>query len=195
MFVRGMVYFGATVALVSAIFAWRIASTRDAEMVRFQACREGTRQDCRPSLFWVVAGLVTPDADGRVPAVVGTVGNEQKRVIRSSDNAPILTSVRPEGFEANGPGFKVTKGANVSLTVSAEGAKKLEARLRLAGSEESVLLKELTPVKDQEFTFKAEFTWEETRAGDLEVVARGESEADETKLILPLRIEAVANQP
>ena len=194
MFVRAMVYFGVAVAVIAAVFAWRLASTRDQELLRFEACREGTRQDCEPSVFWVFAGLVSPDEDGRLPAAVTPDTVEQKRVIRTSDKAPVLTSVRPEGFEAEGAGFRVKAGTKVTLTVSVENAKKVEARLRLAGSEEEVTLQVLKPVEGQEHTYKAEFTWSETRAGDLEIFAQGEPEAEQTRLLLPLRIDAVANR-
>lgn len=193
--VRVFVYIGMVVTLASAFLAWRLIATRDQELLRYQACQQGTTEDCRPSIFWVLADLVQPDAEGRLPSVVGAAAERTKRVVRTSESAPVLTAVRPEGFTADGAGFRVASGTRVTLTASVEGASRVEARLRLAGSEEEILMQALTAVEGKPDTYSATFVWTEGRAGDLVMFAQGQAEADQTRLLLPLRIEETVANP
>lgn len=193
--VRGAVILGACVAVFAGMVGWRLVSTRQSEVRRYSECSAGTRSDCEPSLFWLLAGLAQDDGSGRLrpnDAFSGVAA--QKRVMRTSDQAPVLTSVKPDGFTPEGQGYAVTIGNQVTLTATVENAKQVEVRFLPAGQQESVLLKALTPVEGKEFTYEAQLPWTETRAGDLEIRAVGEKEGEQTQMFLPLRIQAVADK-
>lgn len=189
--VRGFVIFGAAAAVFSTIVIWRLVDTRQNELLRYQACKQGTRKDCQPSLFWVLAGLAKPDAQGAFKTAIETDENK-KRVNRTSDNAPILTSLRPEGFSPEGAGYRVETGKEVDLISTIENAKRVEVRFRPKGETESVVIKAMDAVKDKENTFEAKFVWTETRSGDLEIRAYGDPEKEQTSLLVPLTVAVVA---
>lgn len=193
--VRGAVILGACVAVFAGMVGWRLVSTRQAEVRRYSECSAGTRTDCEPTLFWLLAGLAQDDGSGRLrpnDTFSGVIA--QKRVVRTSDQAPVLTSVKPDGFTPEGQGYGVTVGTSVTLTVTVEHAKFVEARFLPAGQQESALLRALTPVEGKEFTYQTTFPWMETRAGDLEIRAVSEKEGEQTQMFLPLRIQAVADK-
>lgn len=193
--VRGAALFGICVAVFAGAVGWRLISTRQSEMRRYSECSVGTRSDCEPSFFWVLAGLARDGGSGRLQSNTVFSGTAaQKRVIRTSDQSPILTSVKPDGFTPEGQGYGITVGTPVTLTVTVEQAKLVEVRFLPAGQQESLLVKALTPVAGKEFTYQATFPWTETRAGDLEIRAVGEKEGEQTQMFLPLHIQAVADK-
>ncbi len=188
-FLKAFVALGVLVAGMSMVVGWRLRTMRETELSRFQACEQGVRSDCEPSLFWVLAGLVKVDTEGRPQVAFSDTGEAKKQVIRTGDSAPFLTSLRPEGLIPEGQGYRVVKGTDVKLRATVEGAKRVEARLKLAGSDESVLLGEMKAVKDQPDTYELSLKWNETRLGELEIRAYGTSETERVQLLLPLRVE------
>lgn len=193
--VRGAVALGAAASLFAAFVGYRLLSNRQSELQRFADCSAGTRTDCEPSLFWVLSGLAENDGAGQLQPVTTFAGAaSQKRVVRTSDDAPILTSIKPDGFTPEGQGYGVRVGTPVTLTVKVENAKQVEVRFLPAGTKESERIAELSPVQGQEFTYSAALSWAETRAGDLEILALGTKEGERTQMFLPLRIEAVAEK-
>lgn len=193
--VRGAVALGVVASVLTAVVGFRLISSRQAEMQRFTECSAGSRTDCDPSLFWVLAGFAESDGAGQLQPVTSFSGvAAQKRVVRTSDNAPILTSVKPDGFTPEGQGYGVKVGTRVTLTVKVEGAAQVEARFVPAGTTASERIAALTAVEGQEFTYTAEFPWTETRGGDLEILAVGTKEGERTQMFLPLRIESVAEK-
>lgn len=189
--IRGFVLLGAIVAVFSTIVMWRLVSTRQNELLRFQACKQGARKDCDPSLFWVLAGLAKADNQGKIQAPEAA-DDTKKRVNRTSDKAPILTSLRPEGFSPEGTGYHIETGTEVNLISTIENAKRVEVRFRPTGEMESVMLKEMVAVKDKENTYEAKFKWTETRPGDLEIRAYGDPQTEQTSLLIPVTVSAVA---
>lgn len=189
--VRVFVAIGAVMTVFSAIVVLRLRSARNNELLRYQACEQGTRQDCSPSLFWLLAGLTTPEA-------VGTSANSDsqtgKRVTRTSEAAPLLTSLRPEGFSPQGAGYRIEVGTPVDLISTIENAQRVEVRFRAVGESIDASLKAMEAVADQPNTYQAKFTWTETRAGELEIRAYGPQAGEEaTSLFVPVTVGPVAN--
>lgn len=195
--IRTFIVIGAVASLFSATVVWRLRVTRNNEILRYQACEQGTRKDCQGSLFWVLAGLPDPTV---APGTQASV-DQGKRVTRTSDAAPLLTSLRPEGFTPQGQGYVISPGTPVNLTATIEGADRVEVRFWASGEapsslvgEKSALLKGMTAIKDKESTYEAAFDWTETRSGELEVRAYGPSAQEEmTSLIIPVTVGPVAN--
>ncbi|MDQ5919470.1 MAG: hypothetical protein QG668_197 [Patescibacteria group bacterium] len=196
LFLRGCIALGVVVVLIGGVFVWRLDTTREREMARYLACEQGQRTDCEASLFWVLAGLTQTDASGRIETPFSAVGQPRKQVIATSDVAPLISSVRPEGFTPEGEGYRVEQGKEVSLRVTTEGAKRVEVWLRLAGQQEGVKLADLALREGSQDTHEATFVWQEMRAGDLEIRAIGEPETEIRRLILPLKADvATAETP
>lgn len=192
-FVQAAVILGALAAVVSTATVWRLFATRRADMARYQACQAGTRSDCEPSLFWVLAGLVPGEALGS--AAVPADGATGKRVLRTSDQAPVLTSLKPEGFLSDGAGgYRVATGTRVDITATVENARRVDLRLRPAGGTDAadVVLQQLLPVDGQDHAYRAAFTWTEPRSGDLIVTAYGDPDRERTTLVVPLRVGSLA---
>ena len=186
--IKTAIAFGVLGVVISAGAAWRLTTLRETEAIRYQACEQGTRQDCEPSIFWVLAGFVKVDKEGKPQVAFSDTGEPKKQVIRTSDTAPMLTSLRPEGLIPEGQGYRVTVGTDVKFSATIEKAKKVEARLQPTGSDESVLLGEMKSVKDQPDTYQFSFRWTDTRSGDLEIRAYGEPDSEQVRLLLPLRV-------
>lgn len=193
--VRGAMVLGICAMAFAAVIGWRLISVREAELLRYSGCSAGTRTDCAPSFFWMLAGLARDDGSGRLqPNDVFTGAAAQKRIVRTSDASPVLTSVKPEGFIPEGRGYSVAVGERVTLTVTVENAKRVEARFLPAGTQESNVLAPLLPVEGDAFTYRGTFSWNETRGGDLEILALDEQEKERTQMFLPLRIQSVADK-
>ncbi len=194
--VKGAVIVGAVVAALGLLSIVKLSLTRDAELLRYQACANGTRQDCAPSLFWTFAGLTTNDADGTVQTGLADANATGKRVIRTSEAAPLLTSLRPDGFLSQGAsGYQVSRGTEVRLLATVERAGRVEVRLRAPGATSSTVLQVMKPVADADQAYEAKFRWNEPTGGELEIHAVGESAPTETTtLIVPLQVVEVANE-
>ncbi len=194
--VKGAVLLGLVTALLGALAVVKLSTTRQDELLRYQACANGTRQDCEPSLFWVMAGLATADEDGTLQTDLPADGmNSGKRVVKTSEQAPLLTSLKPDGFISDGSaGYQVTLGSKVTLLATIERAGRVEARLRLPGAASTTLLQVMKPVAGAEDRYEASFTWNERQGGDLEIFASEATVPAETAtLIIPLRVVEVAS--
>ncbi len=194
--VKGAVIVGAVVAGFGLLSIIKLSLTRDAELLRYQACANGTRQDCAPSLFWTFAGLTANDADGKAQTGFTDSNATGKRVVRTSEAAPLLTSLRPDGFISQGAvGYQVSLGTEVNLLATIERASRVEVRLRAPGAATSTLLQVMTPVANADQAYEAKFRWNEPLGGELEIFAAGETVPTETTtLIVPLEVVEVANE-
>lgn len=191
--VKGAVILGLVTAVFGALAVAKLSMTRQEEILRYQACANGARQDCEPSLFWVLAGLATSD-DGTFQTDLPTAAETGKRVVRTSEQAPHLTSLKPEGFISDNNGYQVTLGTKVDLVATVERAGRVEVRLRPMGAASTTLLQVMKPVTDKEDEYQASFTWNERQTGELEIFAVSPTVASETAtLIIPLRVVEVAN--
>ncbi len=194
--VKGAVIVGAVVAGLGLLSIVKLSLTRNAELLRYQACANGSRQDCAPSLFWTFAGLTTKGADGTVQTGLVPANATGKRVVRTSEAAPLLTSLRPDGFISQGAqGYQVTLGTEVDLRATIERAGRVEVRLRAPGAATSTLVQAMKPVANADQAYEAKFRWNEPLGGELEIFATGETvPAETTTLIVPLQVVEVANE-
>ena len=190
--VRVFVVLGVVASVFSAIVALKLLTAKQAELLRYQACAQGTRHDCDPSLFWVLAGLTPPGTKVSTAAVPTTSTTEGKHVVRTSDAAPLLTSLRPEGFNPVGTGYHITAGTKANLLATIENTSGIEARFKANGQTQDALLMAMTPVKDKENTYEAAFVWKETRSGTLEIRALGNPATEQTSLFIPITVTQVA---
>ena len=190
--VKGALVLGVISIAMMSIVSWKLNSSRQDEILRYQACSQGSRRDCDASLFWVLAGLAKPNGLGDLNTKLPVTAQEGKRVVRSSEKAPLLTSLRPQGLTPQGVGYAVQASSTVDLITTIENADRVEARYHPNGSTDDVLLEAMKPVSGKDNTFEAKFVWTQARPGELEIRAYGQTDTDRTSLIVPVSIESVA---
>lgn len=190
--VTGALVLGVIGMVAMVIVSWKLSVMRQGEILRYQACAQGSRQDCRPSLFWVLAGLAKPNGLGDLNTALPVTAQEGKRVVRSSDKAPLLTSLRPQGLTPQGVGYAAQASSTVDLVATIEQASRVEVRYHPTGVTEDLLLETMKPVSGKENTFEAKFTWTQGRPGELEIRAYGQADTDRTSLVVPVFVGEVA---
>lgn len=189
--IRVWIFLGMLFAALSAWGSWVLLTTRHAELNRFAACKQGTRHDCEPSFFWILGDLSLEKQNGSLGASVENGSHqEEKRAVRSSDAAPTIYSVRPEGVGIDGQGYRIAEGAQVTFTVNAQDASIVELFFRAATEQAtSSSLTVMKKSKDSEGDFTAAFKWQQKQAGELEIRATGAQKQDQASLFIPISVE------
>ncbi len=189
--IKGWIVLGVFFAILSVWGTGALLTTRQAELARFAACKQGTRHDCGSSFFWIIGDLSLERQGGSVGASVENGSHqEEKRAVRSSDAAPTIYSVRPEGVGIDGQGYRVAEGAQVTFTVNAQDASRIELFFRPAT--EQATSSSLTVMKKDdgsEGDFTAAFKWQQKQAGELEIRATGTQKQDQASLFIPISVE------
>ncbi len=151
------------------------------EIQRYSECVDGVRRDCDPSFYWLLQGWDTSVIDGSPSGMststvdtteIALPGTPEPRSIRSSDTAPLINSVEPQGMTLNNGTYSAASGTTVKVKAEVDGAKTVELYLipktnGTAGAPKKVA----TMAKQADGSYAGSFKVTNNLSADLEVRA------------------------
>ncbi len=153
------------------------------EIQRYSDCLDGKRKDCQNSFYWILqrwspdlitsnSGMISNGVTSDTTAIVLPGEVEATRASRSSESAPQIVSVQPQGMALSDGWYRATAGTVVKVKAQVTGAKTVELYLVPKGTETANLARKVaTMVKQSDGGYLADFKVTNSLLGDLEVRA------------------------
>lgn len=179
---RCWIALGVIAVLFLVSFPFIVGRRFVAEAERSEACKRGDRLDCEPSLLWNLYGLSVSDRanENETDEVVRELGGFTQP-IRSSETAPQIVSVRPEGMSYEGGVYRAAVDDVVQLSIGTDGAKSVAADLvHLPFGGKPPERTALSITNRELDAFEAEFTIQKDLQGFIEITATGVDGATST---------------